>query len=48
MTLKQAARIMARKAGSTKTPAKAAAARENGKLGGRPRKSGKPSTTVKQ
>ena len=36
--LKEAARILAGRAGSTKSPAKAKSSRENGKLGGRPRK----------
>ena len=35
--LKEATRILTSRAGSTKSAAKAKAARENGKLGGRPR-----------
>ena len=36
--LKEAIRIMTSRAGSTKSEAKAKSSRENGKLGGRPRK----------
>jgi hypothetical protein len=36
--LNEAKRILAAHAGSTKSKAKAKASRENGKLGGRPRK----------
>jgi hypothetical protein len=35
----QAAQLLGRKGGQSKSDAKAAAARENGKKGGRPRKS---------
>jgi hypothetical protein len=36
--LKEAAKIFAARAGSTKSKAKSKAARKNGRLGGRPRK----------
>lgn len=38
MNIKQAARLMGRKGGSSKSPEKQAASRENGKKGGRPPK----------
>lgn len=41
--IKRAARIWASMAGSIKSPARAAASRRNGKLGGRPRKNPPPS-----
>lgn len=39
--LSEAARLLGRKGGQVSTPKKAAAARENGKKGGRPRKGAK-------
>ena len=38
-------REMTRRAGATKSPARAAASRRNGKLGGRPRKQKTPEAT---
>jgi len=38
MNMKQYAKAFARMGGLTKSPARAAASRANGKLGGRPRK----------
>jgi len=42
MNLSEAARVMAAAAGKVSTPAKAAAARANGRKGGRPRKQKSP------
>ena len=46
MTASKAASILGRKGGSAKTPAKAAAARENGKRGGRPKSENKKGLKV--